>query len=329
MISFADGRSVFSVTSAGVGVGAATGADLSCVSSSRVCFSSASTRSVATATCWSGLFFGSTGSGDFARRFGVGVAAAVQVRLREDVGLRRLRDGLRVHQRDLERRTTVGEALQVERTEVDRQHDEVEEHRDADRRGEQPVLPRRHQRLARDGRRRQRAGRRDARGAPHRSLPRGRHDRRHFGVDDQRLGNVRRRRLLPRGGRVLSRRAPWRRGRGATPCGASCAGPSAAGFGGVARRGTEAWSRNRFAGMRLDAIVCDRHAGVMGGRRAARDFRRRCCRRATRRTGSRTSRRAGRCARPPAGPRCRAPAAAGPRRARRAAAARAGRGCRG
>ena len=61
--------------------------------------------------------FCSAGSGVFALR----IAPAVEIRLREDVGLRRLRLRLRVDERDLERRRAVLNFAEIERTEPDRE----------------------------------------------------------------------------------------------------------------------------------------------------------------------------------------------------------------
>ena len=99
----------------------------SCVMSSRVCFSSASTFCVATATCWSGAFFGSTGNGVLARRFASVLPPPSRLRLGEDVRLGGLGRRLGVDERHFERRSLVGQRLQVERPEVDGEHDEVDE----------------------------------------------------------------------------------------------------------------------------------------------------------------------------------------------------------
>src|SRR5262249_27375296 len=59
----------------------------------------------------------------FGASVGVGIAAAVEMRLRKDLGLSRLRRRFGVDQRHFEWRAVAVERLQVERAEFDREHE--------------------------------------------------------------------------------------------------------------------------------------------------------------------------------------------------------------
>ena len=78
---------------------------------------------VATATCCSGLFFGSTGSGVFARRSASVLPPPSRFACARMSALVGFADGLGVDQRHLERRSLVDQVLEVERREMDHQHD--------------------------------------------------------------------------------------------------------------------------------------------------------------------------------------------------------------
>jgi hypothetical protein len=163
--SFAVGESVRSLSSIGFGSGTGTTTpERSCVSISRVTLSCASARDDATATLCRGVSFGSTGSGVFARPVLFRVAAAVEIRLRQDVGLRGLRRRLGVHERDLQWRGVVGHPTGSER-EVDHHRDGVQRDGHADRDADCRHAPNGCQRFGRDAR-----GRQDP-GKPQVSLP--------------------------------------------------------------------------------------------------------------------------------------------------------------